>query len=432
MKLGQIYADPETVETVVEAIATEESHNDYVRFFDSYPSVLSVRLFGQTWELSSFGLCVVIAAVCGLLLFRLTSRRTGLKKGTTGTLAMLLPPLGLIFAHVFYILASWGTYAEKMSCTLHLWEGGYTMWGAILGFALAALLVSWIGHESPAFLLDACAAPVALFIAICRFFAYPFSGEGRGRPIAAENSLFSRFPFAVLEDGSWFVAVFLLESIIALIVLHFMLVSRRKDGEKARLFLILYSASQIFCESLYGDSGKMVWHQFVRVPMLFSAVALVLLFISGIVRRTRQSSPDRLSGQRIAELSLVLLHSIALIIGMEFAISKLPVFDIWVYFAIISVCCCLFGYAVYQASLPLLRPASDGTGKRAAEMIILLILGIALVIGASVIMQTITREKLSIFPVWACWVIISDGCFIAAYAVFRAVSLARSCGLKGA
>ena len=432
MKLGQIYADPEAVETIVESIAAEESRNEYLQFFDKNPSLLSVRLFGRTWELSSFGLCVVIAAVCGLLLLRLTARRAGLKKGTAGTLAMLLPPLGLIFAHAFYILASWGTYEEKLSCALHLWEGGYAMWGAILGFALAVLLTSAIAHEKPSALFDACAAPATLFVAVCRFFAYPFSGEGRGRPIMAESTLLSRYPFAVLEDGSWFVAVFLLESIFALIILHFMLVSDRKNGEKSRLFLILYGASQILCESMYGDSGKMVWHQFVRVPMLASAVVLALLFIAGIIRHTRASDPSRLPGHRTAELSLALVHSVTLIIGMEFAISKLPVWPIWIDYAVIADCCFVFGYTVYQASLLPVRPSLAASGQRMAEMLFLLVHGVALIIGASFVAAAFVKKEQLIFPAWACYAIIADGCLIAGYAVYRMAFHARNRKAKGA
>ena len=425
MKLGQIYADPETVETVVEAIAAEDRRSEYARFFEKYPSLLSLRLFGRTWELSSFALFVVIGAILALLLLRHESRRSGLKKGTVSTLAVLLPPLGLVFAHAFYVLASPGLYAENPSGILSLWEGGYAMWGAFIGFIPAVLLAARISREKASALFDACAAPAALFVAVCRFASYPFSGEGKGRPLV-ENTVFARFPFAVTEDGAWFCAVFLLEALFALVILHFTLASPRKGGDKARLFLILYSASQILCESLYGDSGKMVWHQFVRVPMLACAVALVILFIVGILRHAPDSS--RLPGGRIAGLSAALLHSILLIIGMEFAISKLPIWPVWADYLIIADCCFLLGYAVYRAALPPLRSGAALRGQRIAEAVYVLLHGIAFILGAVFVAGTYARNEQTIFTDWACWIVIADACLFGGCAIYCLVRRGKGAG----
>ena len=90
----------ETFEYIPEPEAVEE-------MVEKYPSLLSFELFGRTWELRPFALCVVIAAVCALALLWMTARRSGLKKKETpATLGLLLLPLGLVFARAFYVLAS--------------------------------------------------------------------------------------------------------------------------------------------------------------------------------------------------------------------------------------------------------------------------------------------------------------------------------------
>ncbi len=418
MKLSQVYADPETVETIIDAISTEESHSEYVLFTEKYPPLLSVDLFGRKWDLSPFALCVVIAAFLGLGMLWFSSRRSGLKKGTAGTLALLLPPLGLLFARVFYVLAGLGWYEEiGLVRALYLWEGGYAMWGALLGFALAALLASLLAHERASVLLDACAAPAALFIALCRLAAWPFSGEGLGR-LVDSDSLFCRFPFAVQDEaGEWRWAVFLLEFVIALVILHFLLASRRKDGEKAGLFLILYGASQILCESLHGNAGKMVWHQFVRVPQLMSALVLAALFIAGAVRRIRASSPVRLSGRRIAELSLFLFHGLALVIAMEFARDKSLMLPAWVCGLIIADGCFMIGYAVYAYGL-IRRTSSSAplSAGRAVELSALLVLGAAIIAG-----MVIAVSRPLVLPVGLCYLIMACSCFMIGFAVFQAV-----------
>ena len=49
-----------------------------------------------------YAVCVVAAIACGLLLLALTSRGK-LKSGTVSTLAVLMLPLGLVFAKLFHV-----------------------------------------------------------------------------------------------------------------------------------------------------------------------------------------------------------------------------------------------------------------------------------------------------------------------------------------
>lgn len=414
----------ETFEYVPEPEVLEIIH-------EKNPSLLSVDMFGRSWDLRPFALCVAGAVVFALVLLWITARRSGLKKGTPATLPLLMLPFGLVFAHILYVLGSWRWYeAIGLDHALYLWEGGYTMWGALLGCALAILLTSRITKERPSVLFDACAAPVALFIALFRFTAYPFSGEGQGIMLTTET-VFCRFPFAVQRDGEWYWTVFLLEGLVALAILLVLLFSRRKNGDKAKLFLVLYSAAQILCDRLHqNDPGKMIWHEFVRIPMMISAIVPVVFFVISAVRRGRASGSAHLPGRRITELALVIVHSVALIIGMEFAIEKLRIFPVWVHYAIIADCCFLFGYAVYQAVLPPLRASSAAFGQPVVEMIVLLVHGVALVIGAVLFTLAIVNDKLSIFPVWACIAIIADGVLIAGYAVCRIMILSRICRIK--
>lgn len=396
------------------------------------PSLLSVDLFGRTWELRPFALCVAGAALFALVLLWFTARRSGLKKGTAFTLPLLLLPFGLVFAHAFYVLGSWNWFeAIGLKHALYLWEGGYAMWGAILGCALAVLIASPLTKERLSLLFDACAAPMALFITLFRLTAYPLSGEGRGIMLTTET-FFCRFPFALREDGEWYWAVFLTEGIIVLAILAVVLSSRRKDGDKAKLFLVLYSAAQILCDRLHqNDPGKMTWHEFVRIPMLVSAIVPVILFVACVIRRGRASSPARLSGRRIAELSLVIVHSVALIIAMEFAVEKLRVFPVWVHYAIEADCCFLFGYAVYRGVLPPLR-SPEHPGRRIAEWAVLLAHGAALAVGTVLFLRTIISQELSIFPRWACYAIIADACLVVGYALYRLVRITRDRVVKGA
>ena len=326
--------------------------HDIELFNEQYPSLTSFSLFNRTWQLRPYALCVVIAVLCGLILLGLTSRRVRLKKGSVGTMAVLMLPLGLIFAHVFYVLASWAWFEYVgFDRAFLLWEGGYAMWGAIAGVALALLLASRILHERFSALADLCAAPMALVIALCRFAAYPFSGEGKGRLIEMETVL-ARFPFAVQDDtGNWYWAVFILEGTVALVIMLVLLLSRRGNGDKARLFLILYGASQILCESLHGEDGKMLWHEFIRVPEITSAFVLAVLAVFGVIRRSRKTASDRLPTWRITELLLLFVHGVGLALAMEFAKEKVPVLPVWACYVIMTDGCVMIAYAACRLAL---------------------------------------------------------------------------------
>ena len=142
-----------------------------------------------------YAVCVVAAIACGLLLLGWTARGK-LKNGTVSTLAVLMLPLGLIFAKLFHVAGDWYWYeAAGLDSIFRLWEGGYGLWGAVLGCAIAVVLTSRIAKEPCSVLFDACAAPAALVIAVCRFAEYPFTGQGIGMGVDSD-SVFCRFPFA--------------------------------------------------------------------------------------------------------------------------------------------------------------------------------------------------------------------------------------------
>ena len=292
--------------------------------------------------MTPYAVCVVAAIACGLLLLWITSRQK-LKSGTVSTLGVLMLPLGLVFARLFHVAGDWYWYeAAGLDSILRLWEGGYALWGAVLGGALAILIAARITGQPCPDLFDACAAPAALVIAICRFAEYPFSGQGIGMGLDPD-SVFCRFPFAVVnewEEWSW--AIFMLEGIIAVIILIVLLASGRTGGDKARLFLILYSAAQITCESLRRDQ-YLVW-SFVRVSQLAAALVLTGLIIAALVRR---HGIDRKDWARM----ILFLVCIGVVIGMEFAKDKLPVLPIWSCYAIMAVASALMGYAAWYLVL---------------------------------------------------------------------------------
>ena len=94
------------------------------------------------------------------------------------------------------------------------------------------------------------------------------------------------FPLAVVNEWEeWYFAVFMLEGIVGLVILALLMTRGRHltDGYRARMFLILYSAAQVFLEALRRDNFLRVII-FVRVSQVVSAVVLLSVLVSGVCR----------------------------------------------------------------------------------------------------------------------------------------------------
>lgn len=302
---------------------------------------------------TAYALCIVIALALGLLLMAMQQKKHGLRGDTVEIFALLALPLGLAGARLFYCLARLTYFMEEgLGNVLRLWDGGYAMWGAALGAVLAAILTAKITRQSAVKVLDAIAAPAALVMALGRLAEF-FSGEGIGQMIDTEATaaVFQRFPFAVphpqWEEPCW--AVFMLEALAAFVILAVLLAKKQgKDGDKAKLFLILYCSSQSLLESLRGDNFLIWTKVFIRVSQLTAVLVLAGLMFRALYRWTKAPVEARLSKGRLIACWLAFLAGVGVNIWMQFAVQKSAEIPAWLCYTIMGMCCVIFGYTAYQ------------------------------------------------------------------------------------
>ena len=302
------------------------------------------------FQVTAYGLCVVLALAVGMFLLAWQCRRDGLKPETASIAGLLALPLGLIGARVFYCAVRINFYLEiGLVNMLRLWDGGYALWGALGGAALAAIITGKVTRQPAARVLDAFATPAALVIALCRFAEY-LNGEGIG--MSVENETFCRFPFVVFNPyyEEWYWAVFVLEGAAALAIFAVLMRTHRKPGDKTRLFLILYSACQVLLESMRRDN-YLRW-LFVRASQLTAVIVLALLMIAALIRwiRTEKNS-RRLSSRRMLGSWLIFAACVGICVWMEFAIDKSPDLPVWAAYCIMAVCCMGMGTAAWNVVL---------------------------------------------------------------------------------
>lgn len=285
-----------------------------------------------------YGLVLAAAALLALWLGRYTFRTQALRKGTLSWFAVLAVPLAVLFARLLYCLVRiWWLLDRGVETFFHLTEGGFMLYGAMFGCFAAAFLAARVTRQSVGSVCDGLAAPAALMIALSRL-AEGLAGQGYGWYVddwfdpEMGMSLFHpkdydfvlRFPFAVQDPwyGQWRWAVFVVEALIALIILVVLLrLKDRHPGGRAMLFLLMYAAMQALGESLRQDD-VMRWG-FIRISQLISALAVGLVLIVSIVKMR-----DKKAGRIISVVAVVAM-CVGVIIAMEFALEKKILFLAW-------------------------------------------------------------------------------------------------------
>lgn len=236
-----------------------------------------------------------------------------------------------VFARLAYCLARFSFYFLEMGpvSVLRTWEGGFMLYGAVLGALLGAGYLAKMRGASVAAALDEIAAPGLLAVAVCRLGEWT-TGEGVGTWI--ESPALMRLPFAVCNEyGEWQLAVFLWAAIAALALLVYALRVNAGKGERMLSALLLYACCQVVLESLRMDSCLKVG--FVRVSQVISAV--VILGVT-LIRAGRSG------GKTVMLRRGAMVAALVAVIGViEWALDKTVVSNILLYLVMIAACAAL-------------------------------------------------------------------------------------------
>ena len=284
--------------------------------------MVSVLPFGVT----VYGLCVALAALGATLLLCAGARGAGHVQPLR--LAVFCIPAAFVGARLLFCLVRFGFFFMELGplSVFHTRMGGFLLYGAVLGALLAAALLARRDGVRIATALDDLAAPGMLAILICRL-AEGATAEGVGAWV--ENEALWRFPIAVQNEfGEWQYAVFMLEALIAAVLLVVLLARRYAPGERIMTALLLYACCQVVCESLRMDSCPRVG--FVRVSQVISAVVILAVTLVRVMRA---------GGRRQAVVrAVVMLACVGVVGGIEWALDKTPVDNRILYLGMAAAC----------------------------------------------------------------------------------------------
>lgn len=300
------------------------------------------------FDVTAYALCLVIALAAGMLLLAAQCRRKRLKADTAFLLSLLGLPLGLVGARLLYVVCRADLYGEiGMMEALRLWHGGFALWGAMGGAALAALITARITRQPAVKLLDALSAPAALMICLSRMAEY-FNGEGVG--LMVEEPALQFFPLAVMNEWEeWYFAIFVAEALAALIIMIVLLVRRRPDGHDAKLFTLLFCTSSILLESLRRDQFLRLI-VFVRVNQLAAALTLTAVLAAVTVRWVKRH-PGAPRGGMIARW-IIYMALVGACIALEFAVEKSAYMSVALCYSLMAACAAGMGVSAWRLMFP--------------------------------------------------------------------------------
>ena len=206
----------------------------------------------------------------------------------------LLPAVilgALIFGHLVWVLFCPFDYeaAEgKLHMILRPWQGGYTLYGALLGGALGALIAGKLSGVKWLDALDAL-APGACAVIIFARIGEVFTGEGLGRAAEVEWTHFFPLSVCAYQDEffeEWNYVVWFWEALAALILLIILLTRRNRAprGHQTALFLTVLGTTQILLEQMRRDHYLRLI-VFVRVSQLAALATLIALLVTLFMRR---------------------------------------------------------------------------------------------------------------------------------------------------
>ncbi len=275
------------------------------------------RLGGDaaTMTLWLFGLMTAVGTAAAFVFFTLNAPRYELDGGVVPLTFVLGIPAGLLLGRLMFCLldASYTSIAD-LRFFWRLSDGGYALFGVLLGLFLSALFSALVLKQNKASVLDALLPSVFLFIFFERL------GEGFIRDFGISRSLIYgtlEGTFFVQQDLDSYLRTWIFEAALALILFFVVLRIGATDDRPGYTFskgIMLFGATQVLMESLRYDAHLMF--SFVGVQHVLS---MVLLAVPVLVFAKRALKTKK--GLAIASIIMIPVV-VGILIFLEFQIDR--------------------------------------------------------------------------------------------------------------
>ena len=263
--------------------------------------MVAFTIFG--YSIHWYGIIIATGMLLGILLAMYHTKREGYNPDNILDMALIIVPLAVIFARIYYVVFQWNTVysAGPFWKVFAIWEGGMAIYGGVIG-GFIGVLIYWALVNKKQIklftLLDLVAPSLILGQAIGRWGNF-VNQEAYGAII--DNPAWQWFPAAVYiqADGQYHMATFFYESmwnflVFAFLFFYFKNSKTRKPGNVFWFYLLLYGVGRVVIEglrtdSLYlGESDVRVSQWLSGILVVASAIALLAPVVKKYLEKRRQ------------------------------------------------------------------------------------------------------------------------------------------------
>jgi len=261
-----------------------------------------------------------ILITCGMILavayaVWIGQKAEGIKSDDILDLAFFIIIFGVLGARTYYVIFRWdsylvtsGSFLENAWGTIRnclaVWEGGLAIYGGIIAGLITAYFVA--KHKKIPFLkfFDILAPCVTIGQIIGRWGNFiNMEAHGGETTLPWRMGLLYSFDNSALTTGVWDAEMyvhptFLYESlwnVIGLILIHFLFMHKKFDGQMFCTYLIWYGFGRMLIEGLRTDSlmlGVFRVSQLVGFLSFILGIVLMVLYSRGAKKKNRPEQED--------------------------------------------------------------------------------------------------------------------------------------------
>lgn len=249
-----------------------------------FPLLFEIPILGGI-RIYTYGVLVAISFVAGIFWSNHEAKLEGVSTNFIMDLAFYLVLSGLIGGRLLYIIVDWQRYAEHLLDVFKIWEGGLVFYGGLIAALLTGLC--YVRKKKLGFLrgADIFMPGLALGHAIGRLGCFA-AGCCYGRE-AAHFPLSVTFPmnrYSLAPAGIPLLPSQLFEVVAELLIFALLILVRRHkrfEGQIFLIYIVLYSLSRSYLETLRGDSvrGFLIPHVLSTSQFISGCLILVAIFV---------------------------------------------------------------------------------------------------------------------------------------------------------
>jgi phosphatidylglycerol---prolipoprotein diacylglyceryl transferase len=210
-----------------------------------------------------YGLLLAVGVVVGTLISERRWQRWGHERRDIADIIVVVVIAGVVGARLYHVATDYQLFTHHWLRVFEIWRGGLSIWGVIIGGALAVLVMTRIRHVDTIGIMDAMVAGLIVAQAIGRWGNY-FNQELFGEP--------TRLPWGLEIDPAHrpagftqfttFHPTFLYESLYLLILLAVLVTVERRfvlrRGQSLALYLAGYTFGRFWFENLRIDPAHTI------------------------------------------------------------------------------------------------------------------------------------------------------------------------------